>query len=198
MKDSFILYNSFYEPLRYLTDEQLGKLFRAIFNYTSTGETTEEEDIMVAFMFVKNQIDLDSKKYETIKKKRSQAGKNHKGNQYSNGTNWNKMEQNGTNGTDNDNDNVNDNDNNKKKNIKKKKYGEFNNVLLTDEEYKKLESSNLLPYIETLSSYIESKGKKYKSHYATILSWKRKEENNKDNTSGERKLIQEGNGVFHF
>jgi len=55
----------------------------------------------------------------------------------------------------------------------KEKYGEFNNVLLTEEEYHKLEQANLLPYIEKLSSYIASKGKKYKSHYATILTWSR-------------------------
>lgn len=55
----------------------------------------------------------------------------------------------------------------------KNKYGEFNNVLLTKEEYHKLEQANLLPYIEKLSSYIASKGKKYKSHYATILTWSR-------------------------
>lgn len=54
-------------------------------------------------------------------------------------------------------------------------YGEFKNVKLTDDEYKKLEEKNLLPYIEKLSSYIASKGKKYKSHYATILTWSRKE-----------------------
>lgn len=61
----------------------------------------------------------------------------------------------------------------KEKINKKEKYGEFQNVLLTDEEYHKLEKSNLLPYIEKLSSYIASKGKKYKSHYATILNWAR-------------------------
>ena len=57
----------------------------------------------------------------------------------------------------------------------REKYGEFNNVLLTNEEYHKLERANLLPYIEKLSSYIASKGKKYKSHYATILTWARGE-----------------------
>ena len=60
-----------------------------------------------------------------------------------------------------------------KKEINKEKYGEFKNILLTDGEYHKLEESNLLPYIEKLSSYIASKGKKYKSHYATILNWSR-------------------------
>lgn len=57
-------------------------------------------------------------------------------------------------------------------------YGEFKNVKLTKEEYKKLEEKKLLPYIEQLSSYIASSGKKYKSHYATILNWSRKEINN--------------------
>ena len=68
----------------------------------------------------------------------------------------------------------------KEKEINKEKetYGEFNNVKLTKEEYAKLEKSNLLPYIEKLSSYIASKGKKYKSHYATILTWARGENKN--------------------
>lgn len=64
-------------------------------------------------------------------------------------------------------------ENNIEKESIKEKYGEFKNVLLTDEEYHKLEESNLLPYIEKLSSYIASKGKKYKNHYATILNWNR-------------------------
>lgn len=53
-------------------------------------------------------------------------------------------------------------------------YGEFKNVKLTDEEYQKLKDKDLLSYIEKLSSYIASKGKRYKNHYATILNWSRK------------------------
>ena len=112
MKDSFILYNAFYEPIKEMKNEQLGKLLRAIFDYTTTGKITQEPDIMIAFMFIKNQIDIDQKKWQDIKKVRSEAGKKHKGNQYTNGTKWNKMEQteqNGTNGTVNENDNVNEN-----------------------------------------------------------------------------------------
>lgn len=72
--------------------------------------------------------------------------------------------------------NVNNVRNNIKEKInKKEKYGEFENVLLTDEEYHKLEESNLLTYIDTLSNYIASKGKRYKSHYATILNWSRRD-----------------------
>lgn len=55
--------------------------------------------------------------------------------------------------------------------------GFFANVLLTDDELQKLaaEIPNYEEYIEKLSHYIESNGKKYKSHYATILMWHRKD-----------------------
>ena len=75
MKDSFILYNSFYEPIKSLKNEQLGKLLRAIFDYTINGVIAQDNDIIVAFMFIKNQIDLDTKKWEEEKAKRSEAGK---------------------------------------------------------------------------------------------------------------------------
>lgn len=54
----------------------------------------------------------------------------------------------------------------------KKKYGEFGNILLFDEEREKVSESE----IENISVYVESTGKKYKSHYATILNWRRKNE----------------------
>lgn len=72
----------------------------------------------------------------------------------------------------------------------KDKYGEFKNVLLTDEEYHKLEISNLLTYIEKLSSYIASTGKRYKSHYATILNWSRKDGKNTNKELAD-KLVQD-------
>lgn len=59
----------------------------------------------------------------------------------------------------------------------KHKHGEYNNVLLTDEEFKKLaaEFPDLPQRIDNLSGYIASTGKAYKSHYATIRNWARKE-----------------------
>ena len=75
MKESFIMHNSFYEPIKTLKNEQLGKLLRAIFNYTTNGEITQDNDILVAFMFIKNQIDMDTNKWEEQKQKRSVAGK---------------------------------------------------------------------------------------------------------------------------
>ena len=59
----------------------------------------------------------------------------------------------------------------------KHKYGEYNNVLLTDEELEKLKNEypDYLDRIERLSSYVASTGKSYKSHYATIRNWVRKD-----------------------
>ena len=60
------------------------------------------------------------------------------------------------------------------------KYGMYKNVLLTDEDYQKLQAEFPHDYsdrIERLSEYIESTGKKYKSHLATIRAWARKDTN---------------------
>lgn len=67
----------------------------------------------------------------------------------------------------------------------KHKYGEYNNVLLTDDELDKLKTEypDWADRIERLSSYVESAGKRYKSHYATIRNWARKDrEKSKGNT----------------
>lgn len=67
-------------------------------------------------------------------------------------------------------------------------HGEFQNVKLTDDEYASWcakagpEAEQL---IEELSSYIASKGVKYKSHYATLCSWlskRKKDESNRPKT----------------
>lgn len=58
-------------------------------------------------------------------------------------------------------------------------HGEFRNVLLTTEEHDKLVakfgSSVTADFIERVSRYVESKGRKYRSHYATILEWAEKD-----------------------
>lgn len=57
-------------------------------------------------------------------------------------------------------------------------YGEFKNVLLSEEEYIKLmEALNadaVSMLVTELDSYIESTGKNYKSHYATLQNWARR------------------------
>ena len=76
-----------------------------------------------------------------------------------------------------------DTEKDKKKESKKKtpirhKYGEYNNVLLSDDELDKLkaEFTDWEARIERLSAYIAQSGKSYKSHLATIRNWARKEQ----------------------
>jgi 5-methylcytosine-specific restriction endonuclease McrA len=58
----------------------------------------------------------------------------------------------------------------------KHKYGEYKNVLLTDDEYEKLSDKvNRDAMIKKLDEGIELKGYKYKSHYLAILKWAEKE-----------------------
>lgn len=63
----------------------------------------------------------------------------------------------------------------------KHKHGEYNNVLLTDEEFLKLQNEfpDYDERIERLSSYVASTGKSYKSHYATIRNWAKKDQEQK-------------------
>ena len=68
----------------------------------------------------------------------------------------------------------------------KHKHGEFKNVLLTDEEYTKLQERFPHDYserIENLSEGIARKGYKYKSHYLAILNWAKKDKPKKETSS---------------
>ena len=66
------------------------------------------------------------------------------------------------------------------------KYGEYKNVLLSDEQMEKLKIEFPNDYqerIERLSEYCESSGKTYKNYLATIRSWARKEKSESKNAS---------------
>ena len=66
-KESFLLYNNFYEPIKHLDDKKLGQLFRAIYEYQVNGEIIDlDSDVKMAFDFFKNQLDVDSEKYKKI------------------------------------------------------------------------------------------------------------------------------------
>lgn len=73
-------------------------------------------------------------------------------------------------------------DKDKKKSISKKparhKYGEYQNVLLSDDDLNKLQAEFPADWesrIERLSSYMASSGKSYKNHLATIRNWARRD-----------------------
>ena len=81
-------------------------------------------------------------------------------------------------------------DSNKNKAPTRHKYGEYNNVLLSDEDMTKLQNEfpDWQERIERLSSYIASHGKSYKNHLATIRNWARK-----DKTEAKAKPSKGGN-----
>ena len=67
------------------------------------------------------------------------------------------------------------------------KYGQYQNVLLSDEDMEKLQKEFPRDWeqrIERLSEYIASKGAKYKNHLATIRSWAKKDKATQQKTDG--------------
>jgi len=74
MKNSFIIHTSFYEPVKSLSDKQLGRIFRALFDYQLGNEVQVEDDIKMAFLFFKNQIDIDEQKYKNKVETNKQNG----------------------------------------------------------------------------------------------------------------------------
>lgn len=73
-------------------------------------------------------------------------------------------------------------------------YGEFENVKLKKEEHQKLVENigenNTKVIIEELSSYMASKGKRYSSHYATLLNWaRRKYQESQRSQNNKRKIV---------
>ena len=76
MKDSFVIYTENEDIVNELSDEQAGKLFKALFCYQS-GENVDIDDLAtkIAFKTIKRQIDKCNEKYEKTREKRSEAGK---------------------------------------------------------------------------------------------------------------------------
>lgn len=69
----------------------------------------------------------------------------------------------------------------------KHKYGEYKNVLLSDEDLDKLKNefpNDWEERIERLSDYVASTGKVYKNHLATIRTWAKKDKDNPQQSSG--------------
>ena len=66
-KDGFVIYKSFYAPIQSLSDESLGKLFRAIFEYQIHGVCVELPiELTMAFNFFKTKFESDNIKYEAV------------------------------------------------------------------------------------------------------------------------------------
>jgi len=64
--------------------------------------------------------------------------------------------------------------------------GEYQNVFLTEKEYKRLKTdfAGLDGLIEQLSAYIQSTGKKYADHAATLRIWAKRQQSEKKTSPG--------------
>ncbi len=114
-KNSFIMFVDYKEKFKKLSDEQMGKLIRAVFDYEDSGVEPDMDDLIVSMAFDVIKVDLDKNhaKYEEIVEKRKEAGR--KGGKrkqtQANEANAKFAKQTQANQADNDNDSVSDNDN---------------------------------------------------------------------------------------
>lgn len=108
MKDSFILYTEQKAVIDKLTDEQAGKIIKAIYEYVETDKMPQLDNILdLVITPFKLALDRNKAKYEKVSKVRAEAGA--KG-----GKQKKQMQtkESKCNDNDNDNENVNDNENN--------------------------------------------------------------------------------------
>jgi len=214
MKDTFIVYTSYLDRFAKLTDEQLGRLFRIMLEYQATGIEPHIDDVALSFCFgvVKYDMDENNRKYEemrgrqrdNVRKRWEKRNTNdttvyHGIPPYTTDTKHTDNDNDSDNDSESDSESVNDNDvltdKGKKEDTKvskketRHKYGQYQNVLLSDTDMDKLKEE--FPYdweqrIERLSEYIESKGAKYKNHLATIRAWARKNNDRKQSKPNDR------------
>ena len=75
MRDSIIFYLSHYEVVKQLSNEQFGKLYRALFELALGNEIEIDDDIKIPFGFIKNQMIVDKSKYDNKCLKNKENGK---------------------------------------------------------------------------------------------------------------------------
>ena len=206
-KTSFVLPTDLLDDLEDFSDDEVGKIFRAILIYTNETEEPEFDDraMKVVFRHIKKYIDSANENYD--KKVQANRVNGAKG-----GRPKKDAEENPKNPTviekterfsekpskshtetesETDIETVSEceceTEPNGVAHTHTKSYGENKNVMLSDEEYERLTErmggSKRSEYIEKLSDYMASTGKKYQSHYATICSWFRQDGGQKPSTS---------------
>lgn len=75
MKKAFLLYADYFDYFQTLTDDELGRVIRAIFAYQRTGELPSFDDraLKLVFDLIRNQIDRDFDKWRASAEKRKAA-----------------------------------------------------------------------------------------------------------------------------
>ena len=174
-----IVHQDVRESLSRMPFETVGRLLMALIAYANDEDYTEiiKDDPAAYIYYPTLQGHIDRMEESRVKQSvKGQLGGAPKGNQNARKTSKNNLKQPKT----------------SKNNLKqtpnltipnhtniKTIYGTANNVLLTEDEYKKIKDKGLEDLIEDLSLYMESKNKKYSNHYMTILAWGRRREKEK-------------------
>lgn len=198
-----VFYRSFYEAVKDLPPEEFKKAVSAILEYGLNGLEPESSGGIewMVYILTKPQLDANQKRRENGEKGgRPAIGTKPAKNQTitKENPNPNQTEANETETEPKEKEKVKEKDKAKVKEKekdkaapepKKEKYGEFENVMLTGDEFKKLVDSlgskKASDYIERVSVYVAQTGKRYQNHYATILNWARKDgENGRKESKG--------------
>lgn len=205
-KKSFLIYLDNQKQVNMLTDEQAGRLFKALFEFAKNGTETDFDDGMMTmiFSFMADSITRDTAKYnakceknreiaiEREARRRAERERQAKETEhervrsYTNGTDIDK-DIDIDNDIDKDKDKEKEIDNNKRTDkpssalpkSSKKKFGEYKNILLTDEQYQQLIKDYgemvITDYIQKMDEYIQMKGKKYKDFNLALRNWIKKD-----------------------
>lgn len=76
LKKAFLLYHDYYPNIKELTDNQLGKLLRAIFHHElNLEEVALDPETRMAFNFMAADLKRNAERYEDSVRKKSEAGK---------------------------------------------------------------------------------------------------------------------------
>ena len=75
MKNGLLLYYDLKEVFGFLTDEEAGRMIKAVFDYEVDGVVTEFDDRMMASTYkrITDHLDRNKEKYDMICKQRRQA-----------------------------------------------------------------------------------------------------------------------------
>lgn len=173
-KKGVVMYYDILEQLEDFTDEQFGKITRAIIKYDKTGQITEFDDLSmkVAFKMLKPILDRNNQEYKAICEKRREAGSLGGKQRVANASKCYQMQANDSKSSYKDKDIDNDKDIKKEIN-KERKFTppSFDEVIEYAKSKGRLDlAKNFYNYF-TEGKWVDSKGNKVKNWKQKFITW---------------------------